>query len=161
MKTMIAAALLAAGALASARPAAAAASGVKEVGVGVALGEPIGGSVKFWFDDPMAVDVGAGLSDGNAALWADALYHDWKLLPQPSNGRLGAYAGAGPQIRMGDDARFGIRTIVGVTYRPTGHALEIYAEAGPLFRLTQGGKVDAVGGVGLRIMLGGVSRKSK
>jgi len=127
----------------------------------VALGEPIGGSMKLWFDGPWAADVGAGLSDGNAALWADALYHDWTLLPQPSNGRLGGYVGAGPQLRMGDDARFGLRTVVGVSYRPTGHDFELYAEAGPMFRMTQGGRVDGVGGVGLRLMLGGVSKKSK
>lgn len=160
MKTLIAASLVAAGALASACPASAAAE-VREVGVGVALGEPIGGSMKLWFDGPWAADVGAGLSDGNAALWADALYHDWTLLPQPSNGRLGGYVGAGPQLRMGEDARFGLRTVVGVSYRPTGHDLELYAEAGPMFRMTQGGRVDGVGGVGLRLMLGGVSKKSR
>src|SRR6185312_11644871 len=146
MKTRIAASLLAAGALASAGTALAAPPQVREVGVGVALGEPIGGSAKLWFDGPWAADLGAGLSDGNAALWADALYHDWTLLPQPSNGKLAAYAGGGPQLRMGDDARFGIRTVVGVSYRPTGHDLELYAEAGPMFRMTQGGKVDGVGG---------------
>lgn len=159
MKTIIAASLIAAGALAS--TASAAPAQVREVGVGVALGEPIGGSAKLWFDGPWAADLGAGLSDGNAALWADALYHDWTLLPQPSNGRLGGYVGAGPQLRMGDDARFGVRTVVGVSYRPTGHDFELYAEAGPMFRMTQGGHVDGVGGVGLRVMLGGVSRKSR
>jgi opacity protein-like surface antigen len=152
MKTIIAAVILAAGACAS---ASAAADAVREVGVGVALGEPIGGTAKFWFDDRFAADVGAGLSDGNAAFWGDALWHDWSLLPQPSGGRLGLYVGAGPQFRTGDDARFGIRALGGATFRPTGHQLELYAEAGPLFRLTQGGQVDAVGGVGLRVMLGG------
>jgi hypothetical protein len=57
-------------------------------------------------------------------------------------------------VRAGDDARFGIRTIVGLSFRPSGHPLEFFAEAGPLFRLTQGGNVDAVGGVGLRLMIG-------
>jgi hypothetical protein len=41
-----------------------------------------------------------------------------------------------------------------VSFRPTGHPLELFAEAGPLFRLTQGGQVDALGGVGLRLMVG-------
>jgi opacity protein-like surface antigen len=154
MKKTIAAGLLAA----LAASASAAGTSVREVGVGVALGEPIGATAMLWLDDRLALDVGAGLSDGNGAFWGDALWHDWTLLPQPSNGRLGAYAGAGPQIRTGDDARFGLRAIVGVSYRPTGHPLELYAEAGPLFRLTQGGEVDAVGGVGLRVMLGGKAR---
>lgn len=157
MKTRIAAALLAAGVLTSAAPPSPAAA-IREVGVGVALGEPIGGTAKFWLDGPLAADAGIGLSDGNAALWADALWQDWTLLPQPPNGRLGAYVGAGPQIRTGDDARFGIRALGGVSYRPTGQPIELYAEAGPLFRLTQGGQVDAVGGVGLRVMLGGAAK---
>jgi hypothetical protein len=150
MKTMLAAVILATGAWSFA----AAADSIREIGVGVALGEPIGGTAKLWFDDRLAADVGAGVSDGNAAFWADALWHDWGLLPQPGNGRLGLYFGAGPQVRTGDDARFGIRALGGVSYRPTGHPLEVYAEAGPMFRLTQGGQVDAVGGVGLRLMLG-------
>ena len=150
MKTMLAAVLLAAGTCASAS----AAGQIQEVGVGVVLGEPIGGTAKLWLDDRLAADVGAGLSDGNGSFWADALWHDWTLLPQPANGRLGLYLGAGPQVRTGDDARFGIRTIVGASYRPTGHPLEVFAEAGPLFRLTQGGQVDAVGGVGVRLMVG-------
>jgi hypothetical protein len=134
-------------------------TGAREVGVGVILGEPIGGTVKLWLDDRLAADAGAGLSDGNAGFWADALWHDWTLLPQPSSGRLGAYLGAGPQLRTGGDVRFGIRAIMGLSYRPTGHPLELFAEAGPLFRMTQGGQIDAVGGVGLRLMVGS-SRKN-
>jgi hypothetical protein len=150
MKTMLAFLLVAAGTLAPAS----AAGEVREAGIGVALGEPIGGTAKLWFDDRLAADIGAGLSDGNAGFWADALWHDWSLLPQPGNGRLGVYLGSGPQVRTGGDARFGIRAIGGVSYRPTGHPMELYAEAGPLFRLTQGGQVDAVGGVGIRLMVG-------
>jgi hypothetical protein len=157
MKTMIAAALLAAGTCAGV----ASAAEIREVGVGVALGEPIGGTAKLWLSDRFATDLGAGFSDGNGAVWADALWHDWTLLPQPSNGRLGLYVGTGPQIRMGDDVRFGIRALGGISYRPTNHPFEVYAEAGPLFRLTQGGKVDFVGGVGFRLMLGGVGKTSK
>ena len=150
MKTLIVAVLLAA----AATDASAADPAVQQVGVGVILGEPIGATAKLWLDDRLAADVGAGFSDGNGGFWADALWHDWTLLPQPSTGRLGAYLGAGPQVRAGADARFGIRTIGGVSYRPTGHPLEFFAEVGPLFRLTQGGQVDVVGGVGVRLMVG-------
>ena len=157
MKTKLAAIVLVATACATAS-----ASAIHEVGVGVVLGDPIGATAKLWLDDRLAADAGAGLSDGNAAFWADALWHDWSLLPQPGNGRLGLYLGAGPQVGFGDDdARFGIRAIGGVSYRPSGHPLELYAEAGPMFRLTQGGAVDAVGGVGVRLMIGGPSRAAK
>ncbi|MDE2142251.1 MAG: hypothetical protein KGL74_12500 [Elusimicrobia bacterium] len=129
----------------------ASAAGVRDVGVGIILGEPIGGTAKFWLDDRFALDAGAGFSDGNAGFWGDALWHDWTLLPQPKDGRLAAYAGGGPQVRTGVDARFGIRAVVGAAYRPSKQPLEFFLEAGPLFRLTQGGGVDAVGGVGVRL----------
>lgn len=157
MKTMLAAMVLATFACSCAS----AADSIREAGVGVALGEPIGGTAKLWFDDRLAADGGVGVSDGHAAFWADALWHDWSLLPQPGNGRLGLYVGAGPQIRAGDDARFGIRTLGGVSYRPSGHPLELYAEAGPMFRLTQGGEIDAVGAVGVRLMIAGPARAAK
>jgi hypothetical protein len=159
MKLIVTAYLLAAMTAPAFAAGAASGSDVREAGVGVTLGEPIGGTVKLWLDDRLAVDLGAGLSDGNAGFWGDALWHDWTLLPQPSSGRLGAYLGSGPQFRAGGDARFGIRAIAGLSYRPTGHPLELFAEAGPLFRFTQGGQVDAVGGVGLRLMVGGARRK--
>ncbi|MFI5347660.1 MAG: hypothetical protein ACHQ51_14895 [Elusimicrobiota bacterium] len=130
--------------------ASARAAEVREFGAGVILGEPAGATAKLWLDDRLAADLGVGLSDGNAGIWGDLLWHDWTLLPQPKDGRLGAYVGAGPQVRAGEDARFGLRAIAGVTYRPSGHPLELFVEAGPLFRLTQGGQLDAVGGVGLR-----------
>lgn len=129
-----------------------------ELSAGVALGEPIGGTAKLWFDDRFAADAGLGLSDGNLAFWGDGLWHDWRILPQPAQGRLGGYLGAGAQIRTGTDARVGIRTVVGLSFRPKDSPLEAFAEAGPLFRLTQGGAVDAVGAVGLRARLGRVSR---
>ncbi len=39
-----------------------------------------------------------------------------------------------------------------------GQPLEFFAEAGPVFRLTQGGAVDADGGIGGRLYLGSASR---
>lgn len=157
MKTVACAVMLAVIAAAVAVPSSAAE--FKEIGVGVALGEPIGGSAKLWLDDRVAFDAGVGLSDGNAAFWGDVLFHDWKILPQPKDGRLGGYLGAGPQFRTGDDARVGIRTVAGVSWRPSEHPLELFAEAGPLFRLTQGGSVDGVGAVGVRVTLGGSGKR--
>lgn len=151
------AALAALAALLAWSPAARAAA-APEVSAGVLLGEPIGGTAKLWFDDRSAADLGLGLSDGNFAAWGDLLWHDWKLLPQPAQGRLGGYVGVGGQVRSGDEARFGIRTVVGLSFLPKDSPLELFAEAGPLFRLTQGGAVDAVGGIGLRVKLGRAGR---
>jgi hypothetical protein len=153
MKTI---ALLLTATLLTAGTAAAAPAG-RETDLGVILGEPVGGTAEMWLDGRTSVDFGAGLSDGNGAFWGDLLVHDWAVLRQPKQGRLCAYLGLGPQVRSGDDARFGVRTIAGLLYRPQERPLEFFFEAGPLFRVTQGGRVDAVGGVGLRVRLGAAS----
>ena len=133
--------------LSAASPAPAA---VKSAAVGAVLGDPVGGTLKLWFDDSFALDAGVGYSN-DPTFWADALWHDWRLLPQPSRGRVGLYLGAGPRLQAADDARFGLRTIGGLSWRLDESSLEFFAEAGPVFRFTQSGGVDADGGVGVRV----------
>jgi len=149
MKTIMIAVALA---VAAAGPAAAAGT-IKEVGVGVIAGDPIGGTAKLWFDNVYAIDLGIGYC-GSTALWGDVLYHAWNLLPQPAEGKLGIYFGAGPRIETGDDVEFAARTIAGITWRLSRQPIELFAEAGPVFRMTQGGGVGADGGVGVRLYLG-------
>lgn len=148
MKKLILAFVLTAAAL----PAAA--EGFKEVGVGVIAGDPIGGTAKLWLDRDVAIDLGVGFS-GDAVFWGDVLYHMWNLLPQPAEGKLGLYLGAGPRLETRRDAEFGLRTIGGVTWRLNKQPLEFFAEAGPVFRMTPDGGVGADGGIGVRVYLGG------
>jgi hypothetical protein len=131
---------------------------IKEVGVGVVVGDPIGGTAKLWLDRDFAVDLGVGYS-GSTVLWGDVLYHAWNLLPPIDEGKLGLYFGAGPRIEAGDDAEFGVRTIAGLTWRLTRQPMEFFAEMGPVFRVTQGGGVGIDGGVGVRLYLGGVAKR--
>ncbi len=130
-----------------------AAEGVREVGIGVVAGDPTGGTAKLWLNSDIAVDLGVGFS-GAPVFWGDALYHMYNLLPQPQEGKLSLYVGAGPRIEARSDAEFGVRTIGGVAWRLSKQPLEFFAEAGPVFRVTQGGGVDADGGIGVRIYLG-------
>lgn len=148
MKTLMLAAFL----MMCAYPAAA--ERIKEVGVGVIAGDPVGGTVKLWLDDSTAFDLGVGFS-GDTVFWGDVLYHMWNLFPQPAEGKLGAYFGAGPRLETRRDAEFGIRTIAGVTWRLKRQPIELFAEAGPVFRMTPSGGVDADGGIGVRVFLGG------
>lgn len=131
-------------------PAAAVAAEVQMLSFGAVLGDPTGGTVKLWLDDALAIDAGIGYS-GDAAFWGDILWHDWRLLPQPAKGRLGLYLGAGPRLEASAEAQVGIRTIGGASWRLDAHSLEFFAEAGPVFRLSQGGGVNADGGVGVRL----------
>lgn len=149
-KIMIALALAGSAAV----PAAAAQGPFTEVGVGVIAGDPIGGTAKLWFDDAYAMDVGIGFS-GSTVLWGDFLYHAWNLLPPIDEGRLGLYFGAGPRLEPdGSDTQFGVRTMVGATWRLSRQPIEVFAEAGPVFRMTPSGGVNADGGVGIRLYLG-------
>lgn len=134
------------------------AAGVKEASAGVVAGYPSGGTAKLWFDASRAVDLGVGLA-GSPVLWADALWHAWDILPQPAQGKLGAYLGGGPRLELASDAEFGLRTVVGVSWRLPKHPVELFAEAGPVFRFTQGGHVDADGGVGVRVSFWGASTR--
>lgn len=131
----------------------AAAQNANEIGVGVIAGDPIGGTAKLWLDQDFAVDAGVGFS-GDVVFWGDALYHMWNLFPQPQEGKLGVYLGGGPRIEARRDTEFGLRTIAGVTWRLARQPIELFAEAGPVFRMTPHGGVDADGGIGVRVYLG-------
>lgn len=131
----------------------AAAQRARELGVGVIAGDPTGGTAKLWLDPTTAVDAGVGFS-GDTALWATLLVHAWDLLPQPKEGRLAAYLGAGPRVETARDAEFGVRTVVGASWRLSKHPLELFVEGGPVFRMTPRGGVGADAGLGLRAYIG-------
>lgn len=123
-------------------------------GAGVALGDPTGLTIKYWLDGSRAFDVGVGFS-GDAAFYADFLWHAWDLFPQPSQGRLGGYLATGPQINTDRRSTFGIRTLAGLNYWLAQRPIEIFLEAGPVFELTPERDVETVGGLGVRFYFGG------
>lgn len=139
-------------AAAAAAAAVAAHAAPRELGVGVVAGDPTGATAKLWLDERLAVDAGVGFS-GDAAFWGGLLWHDEALLPQPAEGKLALYLGAGPRVEAGREGEFGIRTLGGLSWRLQKSPLELFAEAGPVFRLTQGGGVGADGGIGVRLYL--------
>jgi len=129
-------------------------------GAGVVAGDPTGLALKYWFDNVRAMDAGVGFS-GDAALYADLLWHGWDMFPQPEKGKLGAYVGVGPRIETNRDTALGIRTMGGVDYWFEGHPIELFFEAGPVFRLTPDRNVDVHGGIGVRFYFGGPRPRSK
>jgi hypothetical protein len=118
-------------------------------GVGAVVGNPTGGTAKLWVNDTQAVDAGLGFSTRFSA-YADYLWHGWNILPQPPQGKLGLYFGAGGQIRAFDDAEFGVRAVAGAAYWLPRDPVEIFVELVPIFRLTPGDSVGLDGGVGAR-----------
>ena len=141
---LVAVAVLAAAAV----PAAAQRAGM--LGMGLLLGDPTSGSLKYWLDDTQAIDAGVGVSQ-DLVLHADYLYHGWDLLPQPQRGSLAAYMAFGGRLEMEDPTDFGLRVLPGLSYWPKlKRPYEFFLELGPVFRLTNGARVTVDGGFGLR-----------
>lgn len=145
MKKLIAALVLA---LAAVTPARADQAG--KLGAGFVLGSPFGVTAKYWTSDTVAFD--GGLGYGNALVfYADVLWNDWKLIPAPRAGdKVNFYLGAGPRVASDDGGQFGIRTIAGAGWWPSGKPIELFVELGPVFKLTPDNNVDLDGGIGFR-----------
>lgn len=128
----------------------AAAQEARQLGVGVLLGDPTSGSLKYWLNDTEAVDFGIGVSE-DLVLHADYVYHGWDLLPQTTRGKLAAYGALGGRLEFEDHTDFGIRTMAGLSYWPKfKRPVEFFLELGPVVRLTEGARVTVDGGFGLR-----------
>lgn len=120
------------------------------LGMGILLGDPTSGSLKYWLDDVHAIDAGVGVSD-NLVLHADYMYHGWDLFPQPTRGRLAAYISVGGRLEFEDQTDFGIRLVPGLSYWPKiSRPAELFFELGPVLRLTNGVRGTVDGGFGFR-----------
>lgn len=122
-------------------------------GVGVAVGQPFGPTVKYWLTPQSAVDAGVGFSD-DPIFYADYLWHSWRLLPKPASGEIGLYAGLGPRLRQRDhdDDEFGFRVPFGVTYLLADAPIELFGELVPVFEVSPDTDTDFDGGVGVRFL---------
>ncbi|MFH2205171.1 MAG: hypothetical protein ABIJ96_18830 [Elusimicrobiota bacterium] len=120
-----------------------------DMGAGVILGNPTGVTGKVWINEAQAVDMGIGFST-KLAVYGDYLWHGWKVLPQPPEGKLPVYFGLGAQVRTFHTAEFGIRAVAGLAYWLPRNPVEIFLEVAPVFRLTPGTSVGLDAGLGLR-----------
>jgi hypothetical protein len=126
-----------------------------KLGAGLIVGEPTGGSVKFWLNDRMALDGAVGWSfEDHTDLYmhSDVLWHNFDLI-SVSHGQLPVYLGAGGLVRFRDDNRdnqVGIRVPVGLSYMPDGAPVDIFAEIGPAVDVAPKVRGEITGGVGIR-----------
>jgi hypothetical protein len=125
-------------------------------GIGVILGEPIGASAKYFFNDTLAIDGAAGWSDhDNTDLYvhSDVLWHKYDLIPVPS-GRLPVYIGVGALVRFrnhNEDNEVGVRVPIGLSYIFENAPVDIFAEIGPAIDVSPDVKGEITGGVGVRV----------
>lgn len=123
-------------------------------GLGFQLGAPLGITVKYWLPQSK-VGIRALLGTDTKALtiFADALYHfknvaslDFPL----EHGQLAVYMGGGPEIRLRNHTRLGIRVPFGINNLFANSQWDAFAEFVPVVRLlpTTGAYVDI--GFGMR-----------
>jgi len=95
------------------------------LGAGLIVGEPTGGSIKYWFNDTLAIDGAVGWSTHNHTdlyVHSDVLWHNFDVFPV-SKGRLPLYFGVGGLLRFRDDNKdnqVGVRVPVDVVLRARG-----------------------------------------
>jgi hypothetical protein len=120
-----------------------------DIGAGVILGNPTGGTAKLWLSDSQALDAGVGFST-RLSVYGDYLWHGWQVLPQPSEGKLPVYLGLGAQFRTVAPNELGLRTVAGIAYWLPRNPVELFFEVVPVFRLYPGNSVGLDAGIGLR-----------
>jgi len=125
----------------------------QDLGLGIALGQPMGVTGKYWLDSTTAVDAFAGYHfNHNFDMHADYLWHSFSSF-NVSSGRMPFYLGVGGRVNLGDDSNFGMRLPLGVSYLFPNDPIEAYAEVAPVVRLLKDIGIDIDGSVGLRVYI--------
>ena len=127
------------------------------IGAGLILGEPVGGSVKYWLNDTVAVDGAAGWSvhrHSSLYLHGDVLWHKFNLFDiSPAPAQLPIYFGVGGLVRFrnhGESNNVGVRVPVGVSYIFDNAPIDIFAEVGPALDFSPSVHGEVTGGIGIR-----------
>jgi hypothetical protein len=125
----------------------------EDIGVGIALGQPMGVTGKYWLSSTAAIDGAAGYHfNKNFDIHSDYLWHSFSSF-EVQNGRLPFYFGMGGRVNLGNDSNFGMRLPLGVSYLPSNDPYEFFAEVAPVVRLLKDLGVDIDGVVGVRVYL--------
>lgn len=120
------------------------------LGAGIILGDPIGPTLKYWFNPNVAVDTGLGFQK-DFTVYTDILWHGWNIFPKPPKGKLAGYLGTGLRFeeQKGED-KFGFRAVAGVAYWLQSYPIETFLEIAPVFQITPDTDTDFDAGIGLR-----------
>lgn len=124
----------------------------KKVGLGIILGEPTGLILKYWSTNTTAFDVAASWSfagQDSFHIHADYLLHSFDLF-KVEKGKLPVYYGIGARLSLQDQARFGIRIPVGLSYMFDKAPFDIFMEIGPVMDVVPATEFHVMGFVGFR-----------
>ena len=123
-------------------------------GIGIIAGEPTGLSMKYWFNDRMAMDMAAAWSftghDG-FQLHGDWLFHVFDVV-RIERGELPLYVGLGARVKFPNhgDNRVGVRFPIGMAYEVKDAPVEIFAEVAPIVDVAPAVQLKWNGGIGIR-----------
>jgi hypothetical protein len=124
-----------------------------DLGVGFALGQPMGATAKYWLSPTIAVDGAMGYHfNGNFDAHGDYLWHSFSSF-YVASGRLPFYIGVGGRVLLGDDSQFGLRVPLGISYLFPNDPVEGFAELAPVVKLAKGVGADIDGVVGVRVYI--------
>lgn len=121
--------------------------------VGVALGEPTGGTIKFWFTPRNAVDFLAGVSfvpDAKAHLQLDYLRHDFRFTRDVADGTMPIVYGLGAYVQFRDDFVLGFRVPVGLAYLFNEYPFSLFLRVSPTIEVLPDFDVGLASSVGVR-----------
>lgn len=125
----------------------------QDLGLGAAVGQPLGATGKYWLSSTVAVDAFAGYHfNKNFDLHADYLWHSFSSFHVES-GRLPFYVGLGARVNLGDDSHLGMRLPIGVSYLAPTDPIEIFVEMAPVVKLLKDIGADLDGLIGIRIYI--------
>ncbi|HOP60950.1 MAG TPA: DUF3996 domain-containing protein [Candidatus Saccharicenans sp.] len=122
----------------------------KKLGLGIIVGEPTGVIAKYWTSNRTAFDIAGSWSfSGENAfhLHADYLFHSFIKV---ETGKLAFYYGIGARLNLQDDARFGIKIPLGLSYMLPNAPIDIFFEISPVMDLIPDTELNLLGFVGIR-----------
>lgn len=123
-------------------------------GAGIIVGEPTGVSVKGWLSPTTAIDAGLAWSmvhETSFHVHADYLIHAFHAFETEEE--IPLYYGIGGRIKTGEngeDARFGVRMVIGVDYMFRDAPIDIFLEVAPILDLTPATELQMNAGLGAR-----------
>lgn len=123
--------------------------------VGAVFGEPTGASLKYWFNERLAIDGVLGWAfhqdDIDFYVHSDVLYHFPEMF-HVSRGELLPYIGLGVSAKFRDnrDDIWGIRVPIGVEYLFDNCPVSIFGEVAPVLDVSPGARGDFSIGIGAR-----------
>jgi len=130
----------------------------KGFGLGIIIGEPTGIAFKGWLDNKSAIDGGVAWSfvnNGSFHVHADYLRH--VDIESTTSGNFMFYYGIGGRLKAknnnnntSDDARFGARIPLGLTYVFSGEPIDIFLEAVPVLDFSPKTDASFNGAIGAR-----------